>query len=174
VRTFISAIAIAALLSFATEIAVPAPQATAQEAPQLCGEPAPGREMGEFELAMLDHVNSFRASRGLLPLSPVPSLIAAAQAKAAVFEQLQSFMHDDSDRTWEQRLIDCGYPADAVVGEVLGCETDGIDSLVRTWQASLIHEGVLANDLFSAAGIARVRHPDGYHCWVIVFGSAVL
>jgi uncharacterized protein YkwD len=147
--------------------------AVAQEAPRPCGEPVPGRMMDGEEQAMLDRLNAYRVSRQLMPLTPSTILLASAQAKASDGAQISAFVHDDPNRTWEDRFADCGYPVNAAFGEVLGCEFDGIDALMRSWHESPVHEAVLSNSLFIAAGVARAYHPDGYLCWVIDLGSVV-
>lgn len=145
--------------------------AVAQDAPRPCGDPVPGRMMDGDEQTMLDRLNAYRTSHQLMPLTPSAVLMAAAQAKASDVAKISAFVHDDPNRTWEDRFVDCGYPVGAAVGEMLGCQYSGIDSVVRAWLDSPVHEAIMSNNLFIAAGVARAYHPDGYPCWVVDLGS---
>ncbi len=164
----------------AAAIALPpvlsAPAARAQDPTNDCRLDEAALALDATEQAMLEQINAYRAGFGLGALEPSTVLARSAQWKS-VFRasgQGDPDSHDDPNRTWDQRIIDCGYDAFALMGENLGRiggATDEIGTLFAAWQASPIHDEVMRTAGFRAIGIARVVDSAGVSYWTTVFGS---
>lgn len=154
------------------------------------------RPLGPNETRMLDKLNRERAEQGLTSLTLSPTLMQAARWKAAALaaagpRELGPADHDDSDRGWEQRILDCGYPASAFFAENLGLVRDepaapapptsdtddpspsrdeAEETLVEQWQEIPLESGNLLNPLWQYLGVARVR-VETTSFWVLVLGS---
>jgi uncharacterized protein YkwD len=165
-RVIVGVVAALAVLAAAWHAAATSAQEPAAAA---CGDPMPGRAIDDVETQMLERLNAYRAGLELPALTPVPALMQAARAKAALGDGL--LVHDDPTRTWEERFRDCGHPSTGEIGEILGCETDGPERLVVSWQESPVHGPLLRSATLTAVGIARGRHPSGFQCWVIDLGT---
>jgi uncharacterized protein YkwD len=138
------------------------------------------RPLDEAEQQLLAVLNSFRQSAGLGPLQVSLTLTRAARWKAA---ELAShgpsatlvLEHDDSFRTWEQRLLDCGYPMSARFGEVLGSSTGTPAELLQDFLNSQVHREILSDQVWPYIGIARALAGtvDGVpvYRWVVDVGT---
>lgn len=126
----------------------------------------------DAELRMLDAINAYRSELGLPGFRVAPSLVRGAQWKAFAIAGGAPFLHDDPDRTWDQRIIDCGYPSDAYISENLGYDPthQSIDSQLQDWKNSQLHDDNLRSTVASYIGIARVENADAIY-WVLVFGN---
>ena len=138
----------------------------------MCADPEPERAMDAVEQTMLDQVNAYRSQIGAPAVEPAPTLTRAARWKVATLDPAAP-AHDDSFRSWEQRFLDCGYPASANFSEILGCANVGVEALLAAWQQSPTHDPTLRDPSFVAVGIARLAVADGIVCWVLDFGSVV-
>ncbi|MBI2762109.1 MAG: CAP domain-containing protein [Chloroflexi bacterium] len=141
---------------------------------------SPSRPLDEAEQQFLDLLNRFRQSAGLAPLQLSPTLTRAARWKAAeIASQGPSATapldHDDSFRTWEQRLLDCGYPASARFGEVLGSSSGTPDELLQAFLDSPVHREILSDQVWPYIGIGRALAGtvDGrpVYRWVVNVGT---
>ena len=154
------------------------------------------RPLGFNETRLLEKINRDRGEAGLPPIELSPTLLQAARWKAAALAQggsrtLQAADQDDGDRTWDQRLLDCGYPATAFVGQNLGmvfnpaappdplvsdaddavvAPEEALEDLVEEWQSVPIEAGNFVSSTWSYAGLARVR-VDTVSFWVLILGS---
>lgn len=154
------------------------------------------RPLGPNETRMLEKLNRDRAEQGLADFTLSPPLLQAARWKAAALaaggaRQVSAADHDDPFRTWEQRILDCGYPASAFFAENLGIvsnepaasappTTDTEDpapsrdeaeeALVEQWQEIPLDAGNLLSPRWQYVGVARVR-VETTSFWVLVLGS---
>ena len=132
------------------------------------------------ERALLDAINSFRTSAGLPTVTVHPDLLRAAQWKATALRavgprDLTVADHDDSFRTWEQRVIDCGFPAESPFSEELGSSVGADSNPLAGWLASPVHREILVDPRWTLIGLARVNagSVDGVPVlhWVMVLGG---
>jgi uncharacterized protein YkwD len=129
--------------------------------------------------AMFDEINRFRAARGAAPLTLSPVLTHAALWKSVDRAHGGPNEHEDLSpfRTWDQRLADCGYPADAVGGEAFGTVTGvfplagEIAGVIEVWRLSPIHNAILSDPNLTMVGLARVKSPTSdVWMWTATFG----
>lgn len=171
-RLLLSAVAAAALVLGPA----PATVATAQPALFDCDVADDGRDLDEIEWALLDRINAFRAELGLEVVERSPALERVARWKAASLaaggpRPLQVEDHDDPGRTWDQRFIDCGYPASAGFGENLGVTNGTVDDLFAGWVQSPSHLANLAHPDWRYIGLARADAGDGFTFWANAYGT---
>ena len=139
---------------------------------------------------MLAALNAERETAGAPTLALSPPLLRAARWKAAALaatgvHELTERDHDDADRTWVQRILDCGYSPTASFGENLAItqtvgppaatgESEGDDrraeQLVDRWQETPGTGSNLLNPAWHFAGLAVVE-VGTTHYWVVVFGT---
>ncbi len=148
----------------------------------------PPCDIGEVPLTLsaaedqlLAVVNRDRAAQGLPELAFSETLQRAARWKAASLASQGegvAFALDHSDpdgRSWEQRLLDCGYPARASFAENLAAGNEGPEDVVAAWLGSPAHLANLRDPAMRYAGIARARAGavDGtlIFVWVLDLGS---
>ena len=141
--------------------------------PALCRDPALERESTPVERALLAAVNAHRQERGLGPLAPSESLMRAARWKAAALAATTSGVLteadlDDGTRSWRQRLIDCGAPPAAGVGETLGQVPGGADAaaVFQLWLEGDVNRELLETPAYELVGVAAVE-TDAYTFWVL-------
>jgi uncharacterized protein YkwD len=156
-----------------TGTAVPGPAA----ADAGCSGPAAERVPTAVELELLAVVNAERQARGLSTVTPAVSLMRAARWKAndlaaTVSGVITDSDLDDADRNWMMRLLDCGYPDSAAVGETLGQIPGGADAdtVLQFWLDSELNRQVLLDPRWRAAGVAAVESGD-YTFWVLDLGD---
>ena len=74
-----------------------------------------GTSRADFAARVVDLVNAHRAARGLGALAVSPTLTASAEWKSLHMAKYGYFGHSDPappvDRTFGQRVVDCGYRA---------------------------------------------------------------
>jgi uncharacterized protein YkwD len=143
-----------------------------------CDVPAADSPLDPVERTMLNLIDRYRAELGFAPLQVSPSLQRAARWKAVALaaggaRELTVNDHDDLFRSWDTRILDCGYPASADFGENLGGTDQDSERLLQAWKDSPTHDANLRDPRWTAAGVARATTPDGFAFWVTVFGSAV-
>jgi uncharacterized protein YkwD len=162
-----------ALLAIAIWFAAPAhaPRAIAQTVN--CDVADADRPLDESETALLDLINSYRTELGLSTLAPTPTLQQAARWKAAAMAAAGPPLdHDDPDRTWEQRFLDCGYPADAAFAENLGAGDAPPDQIMQFWKESPTHDTNMRDPRWGYIGVARTVQEDEVSYWTVTFGTA--
>ncbi len=123
------------------------------------------------EQAALDAINALRAESRLTPLGAAAALTQAAAWKSSSMAATGSFGHDDADRGWTQRIVDCGYRSPATENLAAGLETGR--EAVAMWRDSAVHRGNMLDPSARVAGIARDRGASGVWYWTAVFGVAV-
>jgi uncharacterized protein YkwD len=133
----------------------------------------PRLAMDEEEAAALAAINAARAGAGLAPLTPSVGLMRAARWKSEHMAAGAPFAHDDTDRTWFERVRDCGYEGAGYLGENLAAGTERGADAVRLWNGSPPHRANLLDPRARAIGIARARGgPWGWY-WTANFGDVV-
>jgi uncharacterized protein YkwD len=163
----------APLLADGTAPALALPNAPAAG---VCDVSQNAMSMDPEELAALADVNAYRASYGESPLAPSQTLTRAAAWKSGSMAAGAPFGHDDSFRSWWQRLGDCGYPDDSygAAENIAAGETTG-GATVADWEKSPPHNENLLNPTYTAAGLKRVHSanpgdPYGWY-WTLDFGG---
>lgn len=117
---------------------------------------------------MLLEVNVHRASLGLGALEVSPTLVAAAEWKAAHMAATGYFFHHDPDRTLSERISDCGYSEQATENLGWGYLTPA--ETLSAWLSSEGHRAHVEDPRAVVTGIAMVRSDAGLPYWVQVFG----
>lgn len=133
--------------------------------------------LNPIEESMLTLINGYRAELSLPMLEISPTLQRAARWKANALaaggaRELSLVDHDDPSRTWDQRILDCGYPSWADFGENLGGTDAPLEQLLQAWKDSPIHDANLRDARWTRAGIAVATTPEGFVFWVTDFGTA--
>jgi uncharacterized protein YkwD len=123
------------------------------------------------ELAAVDAINASRAAGGLAPLTISATLTRAAAEKSASMAAGAPFAHDDADRTWQQRLSDCGYDVRTYVSENIAAGTETGAETVRMWQNSPGHRDNMLHPDARVVGIARARGGAYGWYWTANFGA---
>ncbi len=149
--------------------------ARAQVSDRACTVDETELALNDAEQQMLTVINNYRTQHGQGTLEVSTTLTKAALWKSAARANGAPENHDDEDRTWDQRLVHCGYNEFALMGEnmgrVGGAPPNEIEGLLDAWKSSVIHNDVLLTDGFRAIGLARVVGGDGVAYWTTVFGS---
>lgn len=152
---------LAVLLLAVTFAAGPAQQAQA-------ALPAPAQApTASAEGDVIAHVNSFRASKGLVQLVVSPTLTAAAQWMASDMATRNYFGHVSRDgRTATQRMADSGYPAyQTWSGENLAAGYTSAAEVVQGWIDSPTHHAILVNPAYRAIGVGRAYAAGSTYGW---------
>lgn len=133
---------------------------------------------------LFSQINTWRAGKGLPAMTLSAPVNAAAQwfAEAMVANGLTGGHTDQFGRSWEERLIDCGYPAQLVgwgSGEALAPFLSGAGSVPDAFTAITTaragqQNGVQAPAPWECGGVGYAANPNGTvkHAWVVVVTSA--
>ena len=129
------------------------------------------------ELAFLTLLNDYRAERGLSRLAMTETLNKAAAWKSQHMASNGYFAHDDIglDRTFMDRLRDCGYDFNTWMGENIAAGNETAAATFAQWRESTSHISSLLNPDFNAVGIGRAYDEDttfGWY-WTAEFGGVV-
>jgi uncharacterized protein YkwD len=121
-------------------------------------------------------INAYRAEHGLPKLRVNKRLNRTAHWMARDMGRYNYFSHDDRfGRSPFQRLDAFGYRGnDLWRGENLAAGLPDAVGTVTQWRNSPTHDANLLRSNFRAAGIARVRAPEGASFdwyWALEFGS---
>lgn len=128
--------------------------------------------------AFLTGLNDYRATVGRAPVTPLPTLTAAAAWYAADLARNDSFSHSHIDslgRNIAQRYTDFGYTGRHPLGEasVEGPQTPA--EALAAFRASRPHDAILRDPRLRAVGIGTATmaadDPDPQTFWVASFGS---
>ena len=136
---------------------------------------APGRPAGpqaappdtvRLEEELLQALNVERASRHLMPVSPVPELLAIARAHSAEMSARDVLSHESAaGKSYQQRLSDAGVISVAS-GENLSRSTTSVARLIhQSLMDSPAHRDNMLNPAFDAVGIGVARR-DGERYFV--------
>jgi uncharacterized protein YkwD len=125
------------------------------------------------ERQFLTLINNHRAQNGLNPLGVSYRLSRAAQWKSNDLGVNAYFAHDDLNRSWVQRIRDCGYGYNAWLGENIAGGTVSAQSAFDIWRNSPGHNANMLNTNYTTIGIGRANVPGspfGWY-WTTEFGS---
>jgi uncharacterized protein YkwD len=127
------------------------------------------------EQAFLQLINDYRQQNSLAPLSPSDTLDAAAQWKSQHMAANSYFSHDDTpiNRTWVQRIRDCGYGYSTSLGENIAAAISSAADAFSLWKNSPGHNANMLGANYTAIGIGRAYvegSPYGWY-WTTDFGG---
>ena len=129
------------------------------------------------EQAFFALLNNYRAERGLSRLAMSETLNRAAAWKSQHMASNVYIAHDDIglDRTFVDRLRDCGYDFNTWTGENIAAGNETAAATFAQWQDSADHNANMLNPDFNAVGIGRAYDdatPYGWY-WTAEFGGVV-
>jgi len=112
-------------------------------------------------------INDYRQENDLAPLELSDTLSQAAAWKAQHMAGNDYFAHTDAgiDRTWVQRIRDCGYDANTWLGENLAAGNGTAAGAFDQWRNSPGHNANMLNEDFNAIGIGRAYDADSTYDW---------
>lgn len=119
--------------------------------------------LGAEEQSALSAINDYRAQYGLGPLAYSAVLTRAARWKSNSMAAGAAFAHDDSFRSWSQRLSDCGYTAVSYASENIAAGNERGWDTAQQWFNSAGHRANILNPAASVIGIARAE--GGAYGW---------
>jgi uncharacterized protein YkwD len=126
----------------------------------------------EWVLEVVQLTNQHRSSLGLSQLRTSRSLTSAALWKAAHMAAYSYFSHDDPappvQRTWDQRIRDCGHTYGA--GENLASGYASPSEVMEGWLGSAGHRANIERAEYKSIGVGAVTDNQGSIYWVQVFG----
>jgi len=102
-----------------------------------------------LEQAVLEAVNGYRESRGVVPLQPDPALRALAAAHSHEMSRRQQLTHDGFDSRFRQS-------GRTLCAENLAAGHDRAETVLAGWQASPSHDSNLLAPRLRWVGIALV------------------
>jgi uncharacterized protein YkwD len=125
------------------------------------------------EQAFLTLINNYRQQNGLQPLGASYLLSKAAQWKSQDMGDNAYFAHDDLDRTWVQRIRDCGYGYNAWLGENIAAGYQTAQAVFDGWRNSPGHNANMLGANYTAIGIGRAVVPGSPYgiYWSTEFAS---
>lgn len=147
----------------------PTPIATIQN----CTVTGDQMTIGTQEQKLLDQINIYRAQNGLPALSWSQALKRASAWMSKDMLAHHSLGHTDSlGRDIATRLMNCGYPTPAFLGEIV--DSGGADSmaLFDAWQHSPPQSKDLLNGNFKEAGISFISAASQSY-WTLDLGGVM-
>jgi uncharacterized protein YkwD len=148
----------------------------AQPATVNCDVSDPDRPIEERETEMLAAINAYRSELGLEALQISSTLVRETRWKASALaiggpRPLTLADHDDPGRTWDQRFVDCGYPASAAFAENLGVSDAGNAEQLQAWKLSPSHDTNLRDGSWRFIGLTRFDAGNDIGFWALAFGT---
>ena len=112
-------------------------------------------------------LNAYRAQNGLPPLAVDVNLSRSGQWKSDDLAINNYYAHDDLDRTWVQRIRDCGFTANVWLGEVIdGSRGDpGAAEVLNEWRNSPDHNAILLDAGAKWIGCGRGYYAGAPYNW---------
>lgn len=119
------------------------------------------------EVEFLRLINEYRQQNGRAPLQPSDNLLRAAAWKSRHMADNNYFAHDDLpiDRTWVQRLRDCGYTHNTYLGENIAAGNATAAATFEQWRNSPGHNANMLSANYAAIGIARAYSANSAYGW---------
>ena len=119
------------------------------------------------EQAFLQLINDHRQQNGLAALSPSDTLDRSAQWKSDHMANNNYFAHDDTpiNRTWIQRIRDCGYGYQTSIGENIAAGMDTAAEAFDAWKNSPGHNANMLGAGYTAIGIGRAYNAGSTYDW---------
>lgn len=169
-RLLLTVLAGLALAGFAATIAV----APAARAGPNCDIDA---SIDSEEQQFLELINDYRQDNGAGPLALSPALNRAAAWKSQHMVDANYFAHDDVpiNRTWDDRIHDCGYNYPTWIGENIAAGNESAEDTFEQWRNSSGHNQNMLNSNYNAIGIGRAFGPNATYgwYWTTDFGGVV-
>jgi uncharacterized protein YkwD len=129
--------------------------------------------MDSEEQQFLTLINDHRAQSGLPPLALSYTLTKASAWKSADMGTNRYFAHDDLNRTWVQRVQDCGYGFNTWLGENIAAGVQTAQQAFDIWKNSPGHDANMLGANYTSIGIGRyyaAGSPYGWY-WTTDFGG---
>jgi uncharacterized protein YkwD len=161
------AAALVAVFALAAFAVVDAPAATA------AGDCTADGSLDAEEKAFLALINNHRAQNGAAALGVSYTLSKAAQWKSQDMGANGYFAHNDLNRTWVDRIRDCGYGYNTSLGENIAAGVSSAQSAFNLWKNSSGHNANMLNAGYRTIGIGRAYtagSPYGWY-WTTEFGG---
>lgn len=119
------------------------------------------------EQAFLTLINDYRADNGLGPLALSPALNTAAAWKSQHMVDANYFAHDDVPigRSWQDRIVDCGYNYPTWIGENIAAGYADAQSTFEQWRNSPPHNENMLSSHYNAIGIGRAYGASSTYGW---------
>ncbi|HYF05779.1 MAG TPA: CAP domain-containing protein [Patescibacteria group bacterium] len=128
------------------------------------------------EQALVNLINNYRKSNGLVELQVSPSLTAAAKFLSQDMADKKYFSHTDSQsRDPYTRMISFGYTISYTMGENIAAGYSDAQNTFNQWRNSPGHNANMLGASYKAIGIGRgysASSPYKYY-WTTDFGGAV-
>jgi len=127
------------------------------------------------EQAFLTIINQYRAQNhlGALKLSSTLNQSAAWKSQDMAFNGYVA--HDDTpiNRTWIQRIRDCGYGYNAWIGENIAVGNSSASATFEQWRGSPPHNDNMLGQYYTTIGIGRAYNANSQYkwYWTTEFGS---
>jgi len=125
------------------------------------------------EADLIGRINNYRAQAGLGPLAVSPALTASATWKSNDMAANSYFGHDDLNRSWSQRVTECGYASSANASENIAAGNADGATTFDMWRNSSGHNANMLSASMRVIGVARAYRagsPYGWY-WTANFGS---
>jgi uncharacterized protein YkwD len=170
-RAVLGAVVIAAIVSTAFATGLPGRTQSGAAA----GDCTADASLDSEEQAFLVLINNYRQQNGLQPLGASYLLSKAAQWKSQDMGANAYFAHDDLNRTWVQRIRDCGYGYNAWLGENIAAGYQTAQSVFEGWRNSPGHNANMLGENYTAIGIGRAVVPGSPYgtYWSTEFASVL-
>jgi uncharacterized protein YkwD len=117
------------------------------------------------ERAFLVLINQHRAQNGRAPLGVSYMLSKAAQWKSNDLGVNAYFAHDDLNRTWVQRIRDCGYGYNTGLGENIAAGNSSALATFNQWKNSAGHNANMLSTGYATIGIGRAFVAGSPYSW---------
>ena len=121
--------------------------------------------MDSEEQAFLVLINNYRAQNSLGALKPSYMLTKASAWKSKDLATNNYFAHDDLNRTWSQRIVDCGYGFNTWLGENIAAGYTTAQQVFDGWKASPGHNANMLGANYTAIGIGRYFQQGSTYGW---------
>jgi uncharacterized protein YkwD len=130
-----------------------------------CQPPRASTAPDAQESLLVTLINGYRQQNGLSALAVSPALSASAEWKSADMLANSYFAHDDLNRSWSQRIADCGYGASPEIAENIAEGTQDAQATLLMWENSPPHNANLLDPQMRAIGVGRAGDPSSQYTW---------
>ena len=145
-------------------------------------EAVAGVSYSEEELAFVELLNDYRASRGLDPLVISDTISQACDRHNSDMAKYGFFDHYTAASDWfaagstpAERMIECGYAFNTVMGENLAGGCDTAEAALEGFKNSVSHKAIILTADLKVIGVSFVYVAGsewGYY-WTTEFGGYV-
>jgi uncharacterized protein YkwD len=149
----------------ATPFSISTPLPSSTPVASQCSVDAASIALDPEERAFLTLINSYRSANGAPPLAISYTLTKSSAWKSHDMGANGYFGHDDLNRTWSQRVHDCGYTASGYIGENIAAGYVTAQAVFDAWKNSPDHNANMLNGSYRAIGIGREYVPAAPYGW---------